>query len=267
MRRIIMPLLVASMIAGCAGSKGPNERTLRDAAAENANSSDSLQPKVDYNKAARLYIELGLAYLKDGQVGRAKVKLLRAKKLAPQLPEVYYALGFYMESVGEFDQAKQYYLTAIQRNPKDGKARNNYGTFLCRQGQYLESEKEFIAAIDDPNYTQTAEALENAGFCMKEVPDLVKAKQYFEHAVRMDPRRVNALLELSYMNYQAAEYGAASEHLSQYNLEANQTPRSLWLAIKLAQRVNDHNKAGSLTMSLKQQFPNSQEMKDIQQGA
>lgn len=250
------------LIGGCAQTvKSPDEPIEQQAKAQERAVDDLLKPKVDFERAARLYIELGLAYLKDGQIGRAKTKLLRAQKLAPELPEVHYALGFYKEAVGEVDQANKHFLAAIEKNPVAGPSRNNYGTFLCRQGRYRDAEKQFVKATQDPEYTETAEALENAGLCVMQIPDIASATGYFEKAVRMDTRRTEALLELGIIKLNQGVYSEALEYHSLYSGQAEHTPRSLWLGIQVAQHYNDKNKEASYKMLLRNKFPKSAEAK------
>lgn len=149
----------------------------------------TLPETVDLQRAARLNVELGLTYLKQGQAARGKSKLLRARNLAPELPEVHYAYGYFLESVGECDEAQKAYVKAITIDPKNGDAHNNYGAFLCRQHQYTEAEKEFLKAVADPNYTRNAETYENAAVCMSHANETAKANEYYEKAARYDPQR------------------------------------------------------------------------------
>ena len=253
------------LLTGCTSPvKSPKEPLEQMAQYQQEQEAKNKTPTADYEKAARLYVELGLAYLKDGMVGRAKTKLLRAKKLAPQIPEVHSALGYYMESVGEIDQANSHYQNAIKKNPEGGAEHNNYGAFLCRQGYYQQSEKEFIKATEDPQYTNTPEAFENAGLCVLQIPNVAKAKDYFLRAVRMDPRRNEALIELGYIYFDEGEYSKALEFHSLFAEQSQHTARSLWLGVQLAKHYNDLNKMASYTLLLQNRFPNSQENQMLQ---
>ncbi|PRP61295.1 type IV pilus biogenesis/stability protein PilW, partial [Bacillus halotolerans] len=91
--------------------------------------------KPDKSQAAHYNVQLGLAYLKAGDFRRAQYKLSKAIKLDPHHAEVHYAFAYYLETVGEFEKAQQEYLTALNIAPDDPKVLNNYGAFLCRQGQ------------------------------------------------------------------------------------------------------------------------------------
>ncbi|MFI4938150.1 MAG: type IV pilus biogenesis/stability protein PilW [Candidatus Berkiellales bacterium] len=202
---------------------------------QNASALYSLPDKIDHEKAAKLNIELGLNYLKQEQITRAKAKLTHAKMLAPQLPEVHYAYGYFLETVGEIEQAEKSYLKAISLYPRGGIEHNNYGTFLCRQGKYRLAEKEFLLAINDPHYLNTAEALENAGLCVLQVPDSVKAAKYFEKALRYDPKRVNALIELATLSCQQKNKTLAKAYLERYLAIAKPTARTNQLKQQIAE--------------------------------
>lgn len=154
------------------------------------------EERIDYQKAAQLNVELGLNYLKQQQFNRAHQKLNRAKKLAPHLPQVHYAYGYFLESIGEILQAEKSYQKALQLKPQGGDEHNNYGAFLCRQHRYPQAEKHFLRALKDANYTFSAQVYENAGLCMLATPDYLKARHYLEKALQHDPTLTNALLAL-----------------------------------------------------------------------
>ncbi|WP_010597658.1 tetratricopeptide repeat protein [Rickettsiella massiliensis] len=94
--------------------------------------SDALPDPAETN------VQLGLAYLQAGDVQRAKEKLLLAQQQAPNSLESRGAMA------GNIAQAEAYYRAAVHQNPKSGIAQNNYGTFLCRRGRYMEAESTFF---------------------------------------------------------------------------------------------------------------------------
>lgn len=194
---------------------------------------ERIESKPDKDKAAKLNIELGLTYLKEGQVSRAKAKLNRALVLAPHLSEVHYTLGYFFEQIGEVATAKQSYLKAIAIHPTGGIEHNNYGAFLCRQKHYHEAEKEFLKAVADWQYTDTAQAFENAGMCLLQIPDKEKARLYFEKALRHDPKSPNALLELAQISLERREFKQAKQYLLQYQSIFPANSQSLLLEKKL----------------------------------
>lgn len=252
-------LLIAAICVLAACSTNKDDKNL----AQNSQTPSmyDLPESVDHVKAAKLNVELGLNYLKQEQVSRAKSKLLRAKKLAPELPEVHYSYGYLLEYVGEIPAAEKEYQKAVSLNPKGGNERNNLGTFLCRQHQYRKAEKEFLKAIDDPNYPNTAEALENAGVCVNQIPDVAKAVEYFEKALRYDPNRPTALLELAMIRFQEKQYQQANEYHQRFAQISKPNARFLLLGIELAKRSGDKNKVASYQLLLNNQFPEAAKAK------
>ena len=75
---------------------------------------------------------------------------------------------------------------------------NNFGVFLCQQEKYsVKLKLMFKNAINAKEYTRTASSYEN----LRRVQSYLhgepeKAKQYFENALRYDPRRQSTLMEL-----------------------------------------------------------------------
>lgn len=215
----------------------------------------SLPETVDYEKAAKINIELGLSYLKQDDISRAKSKLARAKRLAPQLPEVHYSYGYFLEHVGEPEEAEKAYQKAISLYPKGGNAHNNYGAFLCRQRQYIKAEKEFLRAMEDPEFLSNAETLENAGLCILQVPDAAKAKEYFEKALRYDAKRPQALLELGILYCKENNIAKAQYYHMRFLQISKPTARSMALAIALANKTGNKEREANYRRLLRSQFP------------
>nr|WP_028380636.1 type IV pilus biogenesis/stability protein PilW [Legionella cherrii] len=152
--------------------------------------------KPDLSKAASYNVQLGLGYLKQGDRPRAKKKLITALEQEPNSPDVNSAMAYYFEQTKELDQAEKYYLKALSVAGNSGAQLNNYGAFLCRQGDYKKAEAYFLKAVNDLKYLHTAGAYENAGLCALSVPNEDKAKSYFAKALNQDPSRKVSFYEL-----------------------------------------------------------------------
>lgn len=152
--------------------------------------------KTDLPKAASYNLQLGLGYLKQGDRPRAKKKFLTALDQAPNSPDVNAAIAYYFEQTKEIEEAKKYYTKALALSSNSGAQLNNFGTFLCRQGEYKKAESYFMKAVKDVQYVHTAGAYENAGLCALAVPDNEKAKLYFKNAITQDPSKRESLYEL-----------------------------------------------------------------------
>jgi type IV pilus assembly protein PilF len=249
-KTFILSLSLCGFIAGCS-STNPNN----SASADNAIDPNKKQIAADAN------IQLGMAYLEQGDVVTAKQKLLAALNLTPKYPPVWYTMGYFLEATGETQKANEYYLKAIDLAPHNGDALNNYGTFLCHTGKTKESIHYFIEATQDPNYLENAAAYENAGLCALKIPNLVEAKQYFSKALTQDPKRVRSLIELATVSYKEGDYVAAKNNLQQALTLTKPTASTLLLAAQITKKLDGRKAASVYIKQLQTEFPQSKEAK------
>lgn len=217
----------------------------------------------DYQKAALINVELGLGYLGQGQVARAKTKLMHAVKLAPNISETHSALAYFMEMVGDYKSAEQEHKKAVHYSSGKGAVYNNYGAFLCRRERYKEADQAFHYAIEDKEYVRTAEVYENAGICALKWKDKtaaeLKASEYLTTAIRRDPTRTSAVLELAALNLKQGKASEAKDLLGRYKSVAEPSARSLWIGIQVAKLLNDEASVSNQALQLKSLFEDSPE--------
>lgn len=215
--------------------------------------------EIEYSKAALANVELGLGYLAQGQVARAKTKITHALKLAPSLAECHSAMAFFLEKVGDAKEAEKSHKKAVKYSKSTGAVYNNYGGFLCRQGRFEEADNAFQSSFSDKNYSRTAEVYENAGICAMKWQEVEKAQNYFTNAIRHDPKRSTALLELAQLGLKKNDLETTKQMLSQYKKVAEVSARSLWLNIQMAKAINNEDAVASHALLLKNLFEDSLE--------
>jgi type IV pilus assembly protein PilF len=217
----------------------------------------------DYQKAALTNVELGLGYLSQGQVVRAKTKLTHALKLAPNISETHSAVAYFKEMVGDYKDAEREHKKAISLSSGKGAVYNNYGAFLCRRARYKEADQAFQYAVQDKDYVRTADVYENAGLCALKWPDKEasenKAIEYLTTAIHRDPNRPSALLELTALNLKQDKPSQAKALLTRYKMIAAPNARSVWLAIQVARSLQDIESLSSEVSMLKNLFKESPE--------
>lgn len=250
---ILMSIL---LLTGCSTTTAP-ESPISNKNVETAVSEPNTTA-ADYN------IQLGMGYLDEGDVSRAKRKFLLAMDQAPDWPPVQEALGYFFENTGETNTAEKHYQKAIELDPTSGSAQNNYGTFLCKLKKYEEADKHFMLAVQDSKYLKTAEAYENAGLCAMQIPDNVKAAAYFSKAIAQDPKRSSSYLELAQINYQQGQYELAQKYFAQYQLLVSELdPEALWLGVRLARIQKDDASIARYSLLLQNRYPDSNEYKEL----
>ena len=206
--------------------------------------------QLNLNKAATFNMQLGLGYLKQGDRPRAKKKLLTALEQDPKSADINAAMAYYLEQTKEQEDAKKYYLKAISLSGNSGAQFNNYGTFLCRQGEYTKAESYFLKAVKDSQYIHTAGAYENAGLCVLAIPDDEKAKFYFNKALNQDPSRRASLYELVKLESKAGHDELAFQLVQQHPDLVLDDAIFLDLAKNLANKVGKYEIAAEYENSL-----------------
>ncbi|MFN7097259.1 MAG: type IV pilus biogenesis/stability protein PilW, partial [Gammaproteobacteria bacterium] len=241
-------LLLSAMLSACSKPEADNVPLPEDA--------DSHNPQ-----AAVYNVQLGIGYLREGNITRAKTKLLLAQSQDPTSPDVWDALAFFYESTGNDTLADRYYLKAISLDSKRGSSLNNYGVYLCKKGQYRQSLTYFSQAVADPAYVNVASTYENAGLCAEEIPDMATAQKFFILALDNNPVLSTSTLELAEINFENGKFDLASKYLQRYNQLAKPTSESLWLDLRLAQQAKDKQKVAADATLLADNFPDSDEYK------
>ncbi len=223
---------------------------------------DEVQAKAN-KKAAGYNVQLGLGYLEQGNVQRAKRKLVMAMEQDPNSTDAVGAFAFYQEKTGNMREAKRYYQKALQLAPGKGPQLNNYGAFLCRQGHYLEAIKYFDAANRDMRYENSSGALENAGLCAEAIPNLTMAQAYFQKAVEQDPKRLKSIYELAKIAFDFKQYDKSLRYVAEFEKHGPIQAPTAWLGYQAATKAGKSKQAESYAWMLRNRFAKSAEYKKL----
>lgn len=196
--------------------------------------------KKDLHIASAYNVDLGLGYLKQGNVERAKGKLLLALEQDDRNTTAYAAMAYFLERTGDEKDAASYYQKALNIAPEEGDLLNNYGTFLCRMHRYDEAEHYFLRAAKKMNYVNTVAAYENAALCALDAKRYEKAHTYFEKVLAQDSLRARSLWEISRLDQQLGNNAEAYRYLQRYMLvQKNPDAELMRTAISLARSNKD----------------------------
>ncbi len=201
--------------------------------------------ETDNLSKAESRIALGLGYLENGNMLKARINLEQALDYAPHYYRAMLSIAHYYDKVGEDEKAYQAYDDALRRHHTNGHVLNNYGAFLCKMGNYRQADEYFNRAMKDEQYFLVANSYENAGLCALKNLQLSEAKRYFKSAVEHDPQRVHSLLQLAKLEINADELTQARVRLLKFHNDFGYQTSSLKLLIEL------ENKAGNLILESK----------------
>ncbi len=243
MTRIVFILLIVSGLSACV----------------TVNTSVSQQK--DPYKASDSRISLGLAYLKVGQWERARQNLEQAVHFAPKYYRARISLAYYLQTVGEDEQAEIHYRQALKDSPANGDVQNNYGVFLCRQARFSEAQQAFKKAIEKPHYYKFAASYENAALCALKEKDRSNAKRWFAKALDHEPNRLTSTLQLANMEVADGDYKDARLRLHSFHKRYGYRPDTLLTLIELENKAGRPEESEKYVGLLALQFPESREYK------
>ncbi|AOU98217.1 type IV pilus biogenesis/stability protein PilW [Acidihalobacter yilgarnensis] len=245
-RRVLVIIALASL-AGCATS--PQER----------------KEEAQQHRAAVLNAQLGIDYMRTGNLKLADEKLKRALNQDPNSSIVRNAYALLMQRLGKNNEAEDNFSKAVALKPSDGDVHNNFGVFLCEQGHYSRAYVQFKEAWSNPLYNTPEFAYANAGICALKQGDKKLAEQRFEQALHEQPGFSPALYQLAKLAADQGHNQKADAYLGRITGEARYSPNILALCLKVKRAVGDMNGAADCARDLYRMFPNSPQARALLQ--
>jgi type IV pilus assembly protein PilF len=207
----------------------------------------------------------GIEYMKIGQYDVALKLLKTALEDDPYYAEAHGTLAVLYENIGENKQADQHHHRAVQLKPKDSNIQNNYGQFLCKQGQAQAADVHFLAAAKNPLYRTPYIPYTNAALCALHNNDVQKAETYLREALQINPAFEQALYQMAELQHQQGNNQQARDYLKRYSAVAKHTPQTLWLNVLVERALHNESAAISYARLLRSQYPDAQEIQLLNQ--
>ena len=131
------------------------------------------------------YINLGLAYARQGETRQAIAVYRRALELKPEFPTARYYLGLVLLQQGDSAGAMEQLSLAIKYDPTFAEAYSNLGYVLLGLNRPAEAREQFLRAVQiNPGMAQAYNNLGNACAMLK---DFDQALVNYQRAVRLLP--------------------------------------------------------------------------------
>jgi len=225
--------------------------------------NSGLQPNEGTNPIALSNLNLGIEYMRTGNMERALDRINRAYEADPSYYGTHNAYGLLYQRLGDPELAERHFKRAIDLNNNDSDSKNNYGSFLCQAGRFTEAEKNFLSAATNPLYETPEIAYSNAGTCavMNDRSDL--AENYFRQALTINSEIATTLIQMSQISYDKQNFLSARGYLQRYQAITNRSAPSLLLGIKIEKELGDKNAVSSYEILLKNNFPDSIEVQEL----
>ena len=209
--------------------------------------------------AAVANLNLGAAYLRQGQLGLALERLDRALEHDPGLPETHSTIAMVYDQLGDVDVARDHHERAIRLEPNNPSAANSFGVFLCRHERWSDAEPQFVRAARNPRYHTPEVALTNAGICARNAGDGAKAERYLRDALARNPSYPDGLYNMATVAFRNDELDTAQQFLRRHMDHAPDSPQVAWLCLQVETRLGNTGNARHCASILRDQFPDSVE--------
>ncbi len=190
------------------------------------------------HKLVQLRVALGVGYMRQGQLGLARNELAQALAIDPTDAPALSAMAIAEERLREPAKAAHYFRTGLSLHPHDGNLQNNYGAFLCGQGDVKRAIRHFKAALHSPLYATPQIADLNMGVCLMRTPQRKAAIHYFHRAQALAPALAGPYYYLARIRYKGHEWHRAKVDLHQY-LQLTRSVQALFLGVRIGRALGD----------------------------
>lgn len=207
-------------------------------------------------KAASLYTDLAGEYMRMGDMERARDKVRMALEQDPDYGPAYGMRALLYMHQQRYDEADKAFSKALSLDGDDSETRNNYASFLCRQGQADKAMREFAQVLKDPAYDTRDVALTNAGICALQLPDRARAEDFFRRALQLDPKYGPALAQMAILSYTKGELLSTRAFVQRYEAVSVPGRDLLMIGLHTERKLGDRKAVEHYREQLNQRFPN-----------
>jgi type IV pilus assembly protein PilF len=240
---------VALTLAGCATP--PQEHY----AADMVTPSDESEAR----RRARIRLELAGSYFEEGRTDIALDELKQVIAIDPTLPDAYSLRGLVYMRLGDNRQAEDSFRRALALSPRDPNVHHNYGWLQCQMARYADAVRSFEQALANPMYVGRSKTLMAQGLCQARAGQGEEAERSLARSYELDAANPITGYNLARLLYLRGEYPRAQFYIRRINNSELANSETLWLGIKVEQRMNDSAAMGQLSEQLRKRYPQSKE--------
>jgi type IV pilus assembly protein PilF len=249
----------SAMLAGCAATSQQQQ----EANAEVVTPSDEPENR----RRARIRLELATGYYQEGKPEIALDELKQVIAADPTLGDAYNLRGLIYMRLGDNRQAEDSFRRALAINPRDANAHHNYGWLQCQLNRYPESMRSFELAMTNPLYPDKPKTLMAQGLCQARAGQGAEAERSLARSYELDAGNPITGYNLARLLYQRGDFARAQFYIRRLNNSELANAETLWLGIKVENRMNDTVAMTQLSDQLRKRFPQSRERQSLDRKA
>jgi type IV pilus assembly protein PilF len=263
--------VAALLMAGLVGLTGCVHRTTEGApglpSADVSRDRTTASDEPQATKRGRVRLELASAYFGRGQMATALDEVKRSIAADPTVAAAYNLRGLIYGSLGDHKLAEESFRRALQLDPQDTDAMQNFGWYLCQQSRFGEAEALFAQTLKSPRYQDTPRTLLTQGVCQARSGKLDEAERTLVRAYGLDPASPAIAVNLSEVLYRKGDLERARFYIRRVNSSADLiSAQTLWLAVRIESKIGNRNAVADLGEQLRNRFPQSPEAHSLAEG-
>ncbi|MEP7057011.1 MAG: type IV pilus biogenesis/stability protein PilW [Caldimonas sp.] len=255
---------IAALLSACAGTRNPSSAPPATELRDRMTASD----EPDAVKRGRARMELAAAYFGRGQMTTALDQVKLAIQADPTSSEAFNLRGLIYANLGDQALAEESFRRALQLQPKDADAMQNFGWYLCQQKRFAEADALFVQALAVPQYRNTPRTLLTRGVCQALDGKLAESEATLSRSYELDPGNPATAVNLSEVLYRRGDYERARFYVRRVNIQPDvSSAQTLWLAARIENRLGNRNGVQDFGTQLRNRFPESREASSFQRRA
>ncbi len=217
-------------------------------------------------KRARIRMELAVSYFDEGRTEIALDEIKQVLAIDPTYAAAHNLRGLVFMRLGDVKLAEESFRRAIALDPRDGDTQHNYAWLLCQQGRYEESFRGFQQATSGVAYSGRAKSFMALGLCQARAGRAEDAERSLARSYELDPANPVTGYNLARLLMQRGDLVRAQFYIRRLNNSELANAESLWLGIRVEQRLGDRVAMGQLADQLRKRFPQSRELAAYDKG-
>jgi type IV pilus assembly protein PilF len=214
----------------------------------------------DAVRRGRARLELATAYFGEGQLETALDEVKLAINADSNSVQAYNLRGLIYSRLGDDRLAEESFRRALQIDGVDADTLHNYGWFQCQRQRYAEADALFGQALVVPRYRGVSRSLLAQGVCQARGGKLLEAERTLLKSMEADATNPSTAVNLAEVLYRRADYDRARFYIRRVNNQGDlASAQTLWLGMRIEQRLDNRNGVEELGARLRQRFPKSPE--------
>jgi type IV pilus assembly protein PilF len=213
----------------------------------------------DVAKRARLRLELAAGYFEQAKYTIALDEIKQSLSIQPGNVEALNLRGLIYMRMNDSALAEDSFRRALSLDPSNGSVLHNYGWFLCGASREKEAHDQFDRALKSTNYPNAGKTHMAQAMCYQKSGKANEALNAYLRAYELEPGNPIVGYNLGLIYYQLADYNRAQFQLRRINSSDLANQQTLWLGLKIENKLGNQLAVRHLAEQLMGKFPNTDE--------